>query len=394
MTNLFGNSKSIGGYLAAGGGICLVTLALAPFQARLNSTTVALALLLVVLIAATIFGSRPALLAALLGVLSFNFFFLPPLYTFTIADPQNWAAFGAFLVTAVIAGQLSSYARRRAVESEERRREIERLYKELQTAFEKASQTEALRRSEQLKSALLDAVTHDLRTPLTSIKASATTLLEDLRERLDEQSSADHDSLQLNDEGRREFLEIIDEETDRLNKFIGGMVSLAKAEAGALHWRKSWSEVKEIINDAIERAKNRLDSYHILIEMERGIPVVSVDANSIVEVLYILLDNAAKYSPEKSKIRILVRRAADETIEIAVEDCGRGVAKEMREKVFDKFYSIGEKEPGAAASGLGLGLAIARGIVESQSGRIWIEDGQDGYTTRVAFQIPIGDDEE
>jgi K+-sensing histidine kinase KdpD len=169
----------------------------------LYSTTVALALLLVVLIIATIYGSRPALFASLLGVLCFNFFFLPPFYTFTISESQNWIAFGAFLVTAIIAGQLSSYARQRAAESEERRKEIERLYNELQAAFEQASQTEALRRSEQLKSSLLDAVTHDLRTPLTSIKASATTLLEDLRGKLSKQSFADNDSLQLDDEGRR-----------------------------------------------------------------------------------------------------------------------------------------------------------------------------------------------
>lgn len=184
---------------------------LAPFNAQINSTAISLALLLVVLIVATIFGSRPALLASLVGVLSFNFFFLPPLYTFTIAEPQNWIAFGAFLVTAIITGQLSSYARRRAEESEANRKEIERLYNELQAAFEQASQAEALRRSEQLKSALLDAVTHDLRTPLTSIKASATTLLEDLKGRLDEQSPTDNDSIQLDDEGRREFVEIINE---------------------------------------------------------------------------------------------------------------------------------------------------------------------------------------
>jgi two-component system sensor histidine kinase KdpD len=128
MANLFGNSKGILGYVAALGGVALVTLLLAPFHERINSTAIALALLLVVLIIATGFGSRPALLASLLGVLSFNFFFLPPLYTFTIAEPQNWIAFGSFMVTALIAGQLSSYARRRAEESERQRTEIERLY--------------------------------------------------------------------------------------------------------------------------------------------------------------------------------------------------------------------------------------------------------------------------
>jgi K+-sensing histidine kinase KdpD len=390
MSILFGNSKGIVGYLTALGSVSLMTLILAPFHGHINSTTIALALLLVVLITATFFGSRPALLAGLLGVLCFNFFFLPPFYTLSIAEPENWIAFAAFSITAIIAGQLSSYARRRAAESEERRKEIERLYNELQAAFEQASQAEALRRSERLKSALLDAVTHDLRTPLTSIKASATTLLEDLNARLDRELSNGNDSLQLDDEGRREFLEIIDEESDRLNKFIEGLVSLARMKAGALHLRKSWSGIEEIINNAIDRAKKRLESHHILLEIEPELPVILVDADSIAEVVYTLLDNAAKYSPKASRIRIHARRAENENIEIAVEDKGRGIAVGMREKVFDKFFRADEDDAHTTQGGLGLGLAIARGIVESQGGKIWIEDGRDGFTTRFTFQIPIG----
>lgn len=386
MINQFRKSGGFLPYLTAAGGVAAVVAVLAPFNDDINSTVIALALLLVVLITATVFGSRPALFASLLGTLSFNFFFLPPFYTLTISDSQNWIAFGAFVATALIAGQLSSYARRRAEESETRQKEIERLYVELQNAFEKASETEALRRSEKFKSALLDAVTHDLRTPLTSIKASATTLLEDFNEKSSEET------LQLDDEARREFLEIINEESDRLNKFIGGMVNLAKVQAGELHLQKRWSEIKEIINDAIERAKIRLDSYHILIELERDLPVVLIDAASITEVLYTLLDNAAKYSPDASKIRISVRRRAGQKIEIAVEDMGRGIPVEMREKIFDKFFRADGNAEHTASSGLGLGLAIARGIVESQDGTIWVEDGSDGFVTRFAFQIPVGDD--
>src|SRR5262245_19775052 len=115
-----------GGYLFAVCGVAVVTGALAPFNDRLSSTAVALALLLV-LFAATGWGSRPAILAALLGVACFNFFFLPPFYTFTIADPQNWVALAAFLITALVAGELSARAKRRAEEAEAGRREIERL---------------------------------------------------------------------------------------------------------------------------------------------------------------------------------------------------------------------------------------------------------------------------
>jgi two-component system sensor histidine kinase KdpD len=393
MSNLSSHSKGIIGYLIAFAGVCLITLVLFPFESHINHTTISLALLLVVLVIATIFGSRPALFASFIGVLSFNFLFLHPVYTFTIDDPQNWVAFASFFVTAAIAGQLSSYARRRAKESEERRREIERLYNELQAAFEQASQAEALRRSEQLKSSLLDAVTHDLRTPLTSIKASVTTLIQDQKNNFKKQISQNGDYLPLDDEARDEFLEIINEETDRLNQFIEGIVGIAKVEAGALHLRKSWNQAEEIIDNAIDRAKNRLSKHRILIEIAPELPVVFVDAHSISEVVYTLLENAAKYSPENSKIRVSARFRGDKSIEISVEDEGRGVSKEMRGKIFEKFFRANDGDIHTTSSGLGLGLAIARGIVESQNGKIWIEDGRGEYKTKAVFTVPVGGDE-
>ena len=146
---------------------------------HINPITVALALLLIVLFVATAWGPNPPYVSSLLGVACFNFFFLPPLHTFVVADPENWIAFISFLITAITVGQLSAHAKRRTAEANVARKEIERLYHELQDTFEQASQTRALKQSEHLKSALLDAVTHDLRTPLTSIKASVTTLIDD-----------------------------------------------------------------------------------------------------------------------------------------------------------------------------------------------------------------------
>lgn len=367
------------GYFVAVCGIILLTMILAPFQAQTNSTTVALLLLLVVLAVATVYGSRPALAASVLGVLSFNFFFLPPLYTFTIADPQNWVAFGAFLLTAIIAGQLSSYARRQTKESESRRQEIEELYRKLQAAFEQASKAEAYRQGEQLKSALLDAVTHDLRTPLTSIKASATILMED--------------AIISDKESRNELLEVINEETDRLNDFIGGMVELARVEAGKMNLRKSWTEINEIITRAIERAELRLDNHQIRIELERELPSIRVDAHAVEEVIYTLLDNAAKYSLAESEIRVSARRGEADMIEISVEDKGKGIDPKYRERIFDKFFRAAGPDSASTGSGLGLGLAIAKGITESQGGNISVENGLDGFVSRFVFTIPVGDDE-
>src|SRR5215510_14113872 len=287
-----------GGYLFAVCGVVAVTGALASFNDRLSSTAVALALLLVVLFAATGWGSRPAVLAALLGVACFNFFFLPPFYTFTIADPQNWVALSAFLITAIVAGELSARAKRRAEEAEAGRREIEHLYNEYRVAAERARQAEVFEQSERLKSALLDAVTHDLRTPLTSVKAAVTTLL-------------DEAEVTLDDEARREFLEVINEEADRLNHFVENMVELARIEAGAISLRRRWSSVEEIVAMARARAESLTRGRRLEVELESELPAARVDASLIAEVLYSLIDNAAKYSPAGSRIKIFARRAED-----------------------------------------------------------------------------------
>jgi two-component system sensor histidine kinase KdpD len=161
------SGKALAGYGAALLGIAAATGLLKLFGPHVNPTTAALSFLLLVLFVATAWGSKPAVLASLLGVICFNFFFLPPFGAFTIRDPDNWIAFLAFLITALTAGQLSARAKHRAEEAELARAEIERVYRELQETFERASEAKALKQSEQLKAALLDAVTHDLRTQLT-----------------------------------------------------------------------------------------------------------------------------------------------------------------------------------------------------------------------------------
>jgi two-component system sensor histidine kinase KdpD len=233
-----------------------------------------------------------------------------------------------------------------------------------------------------LKSALLDAVTHDLRTPLTSIKAAVTTLL-------------DEAEVTLDDEARREFFEVINEEADRLNHFVENMVELARIEAGAVSLRRRWSSVEEIVTMARARADALTRDHRLEVELESELPVVRVDASLIAEVLYSLIDNAAKYSPSGSRIKISAGRAENEMIMIAVEDQGRGIPATLRERVFDKFFRATAE--GAASlgrpRGLGMGLAIARGIVEAHGGRIWVESGADRLGARIAFTVPIGDEE-
>jgi K+-sensing histidine kinase KdpD len=376
-------------YLGSCIGVGIVTVLLAPFHSQINSTTVALFYLLVVLFVALFWGSGPALLASLLGVLALNFFFLPPLYTLNIAHPQNWVALVVFFTTALAVGQLSARAKRRAEEAERSQHEIERLYKELRDAFERASQSEALRQSEKLKSALLDAVTHDLRTPLTSIKASITTLIVEARGQTDE-----NQPVNLDPESRLEMLEVIDEETDRLNRFIGGLIELARIEAGELQLRRRWGTVDEIISTALVRAETLTRNHTLEVIIEPELPVVRVDERAMSEVVYTLVDNAAKYSSTGSPIRISARRNDDTTVVMFVEDEGKGIAPHLRERVFDKFFrATRDGDVSTQPSGTGMGLAIAKGIVEAHGGSIWVEPREGGNGTRVVFTLPIGDDD-
>ena len=374
------------GYVVAVLSVGALTLVLKLLGGHVNATTVSLALLLSVLFIATRWGSLPALLASLLAMLCFNFFFLPPFGTFEIAATDNWIALFAFLITAVTAGQLSARAKKRAEEAEHGKREIGRLYAELREAFERASHAEALRQSEKLKSALLDAVTHDLRTPLTSIKASITTLLDEVR---------GEPPLALDQESRIEMMEVIDEESDRLNRFINGLIELARIEAGELQLRRRWGVVDEIISAALTRAEPITRQHRIEVEVEKELPGVRVDERAVSEVVYTLIDNAVKYSAPGSRIRILAQRAGDDLVQMAVEDEGRGIAPDLREQVFDKFFratrdgDVTTRQP----TGTGMGLAIAKGIVEAHGGKIWIEATTAGEGTRVVFALPIGDDE-
>ena len=383
--------KRWAGYIVAALGTAIVTGALKLFGEHINSTTVGFTLLLVVLFVATGWGSRPAVFSSLLCVVCFNFFYLPPVGKLTIDDPDNWIALLAFLITAVTAGQLSAHAKRRAQEADAGRREIERLYKELQDAFERASLAKALEQSEKLKSALLDAVTHDLRTPLTSIKASVTTLLDDPSSQTEEEESGT-----LGAEGRREMLEVINEETDRLNRFIEGLMELARIEAGEMHLRRRWGSVKEIVTMVLERAAPLTREHRIQVQLDDGLPAVRVDDRAVAEVVYALVDNAAKYAPAGTNIKVGAAVIDDRKIQLSIEDEGPGVPVELRERVFDKFFRAmrdgdsGTNQP----AGTGMGLAIAKGIVEAHGGRIWIEDKPDNRGSRVVLTLPVGEEEE
>src|SRR5205823_2626968 len=222
--------------------------------------------------------------------------FLPPFHTFTIADPQNWVALAAFFITALAVGQLSARAKRRAEEAEAGKVENKRLYEELREAFDRASEAEAVKRSERLKSALLDAVTHDIRTPLTSIKASATLLLED--------REASEQIEKLNADEQQALLQVITHGADRLDRFVEGIVDLARIDAGEMKLYRNWGAVEDIIDAALAQAEPLTRKHKITVLVADELPVVRVDARAVTEVIYTLLDNASKYAPEIGRAHV------------------------------------------------------------------------------------------
>jgi len=358
----------------------VLVLALVPLQDSVNVTTIGFALLLGVLFISIYLGSRPALVACVVAVLGYNFFFLPPTLTLTIQNPQNWVALAAFSITAVVTGQLSARARRRATEAESSRQEAERLYRELQSAFEITSQAEAIKRSELMKSALLDAVTHDLRTPLTSIRAAATTL-----------RKAGRAGQDIGAELSGELIALVDEESLHLDQLISSFVELARIEAGNLMLTATWSSLRDVANAAIKRAENLLKRHRVVVEVPDTLPLMHIDARALSEVIYTLLDNARKYSPDGSTITIRAKQEGED-IEVSVHDEGIGIPEQNAARVFEKFYR-GEDARSHVPGGLGVGLSIAKAIVEAHSGAIWVAPEPRGKGATLLFRIPIREEE-
>ena len=458
----------------------IVLLVLAYRRLPVNPTTVALTFLLVVLLLASRWGLTVAITTAVVATLAFNYYFLPPIHTFTIADPQNWIALLAFLASAIVASRLAERARREALNATRRRKEVERLYslsqqllatdnvmellnsiphyvrdafglkaaamflpkrkavyrtgvdhpelseeqlesvsgrgelvvdEEQQLCFvplrigvkpvgslglegsvlsretleavgsliaisieragavETLTRAEAARESETLRSALLDSVTHEFRTPLTSIKASVTTLLS---------------TPQIDSEGQKELLTVIDEETDRLNRLVGEAAEMAQLDAQQVELRRETYTVRRVVEAALEKSKQLLAGREVKLQLPESLPPVRIDLERIAEVLVQLLENAAKYSPAGTPITISAEPAG-KMVDIGVADRGPGIDDMEQSLVFEKFYR--GRDQRYRVQGTGMGLAIAKAIVEAHGGTIGVTS-QLGSGSVFHFTVP------
>jgi two-component system sensor histidine kinase KdpD len=445
---------------------------------HVNPTTVALMFLVTVLLAAAYWGFRYALVLAIGATACFNYYFLPPVRTFTISDPQNWVALFAFLVTAVVASDLAERARREAERARQRRREVERLYGlshrllasenvlellnalpmyvqetfsaksvavmvpdqpsvyrsapdaaveegvlrstllrgepitqggvsyvplrlgvrtvgamgvqgydlsretlealgslaglgiERARALEELSKNRAEQENERLRSALLDSVTHEFRTPLTAIKASVTSLLS---------------GTGLDEHAQRELLTVIDEETDRLNRLVGEAAEMGQLDSGMFKLDLQRHRIQEALEPALDDAQASLQGHPIEIAVPSDAPFVRMDVKRVREVLMHLLENAGKYSDPGVPIRVSSETKGNELV-LSVADRGPGIDSFEQALIFDKFYR--GRHQRYAAPGTGMGLAIAKVIVEAHGGKIGVVS-QLGKGSVFSISLPI-----
>ncbi len=428
-----------------------------------NATTAGFAYLISVLIVATAWGLIEATLASVVAVLCLNYFFLPPVGTFTVADPQNWVALIAFLATSITASQLSARAKRRTREALDRQTELERLYalsravllsdmrqplakqiahfiaqtfdlpavllydrttgdvhragpeempavddklKEAATqgtqfhdaatqttissvrlggepigsiairgtllsdtalqalanlvaiglervrSQEAANRAEAARQSQELKSTLLDAIAHEFKTPLTSIKAASTALLA-----TPPPASADE----------RELLTIVDEETDRLSRLVTEAIQMARIEGSNLQVECELLSLELLISGVLQQMKPLVDGHNVVLDLASGLAPIMADRELMQLALRQVIGNAIKYSPPDGKVKITAY-AVEKGITIVVQDEGCGIPEAEQAKIFERFYRSPRDRN--RVTGTGMGLTIAREVLRAHGGDI------------------------
>lgn len=234
---------------------------------------------------------------------------------------------------------------------------------------------EVLQRTDELRAALLSSVSHDLRTPLSSIKAAASSLLQE--------------DVQWSEEARRSFAFAIERESDRLNRLVENLLDMSRIEGGALQPEKEWYPINELIHDVLGRLRPELQGREVTVGLLDSLPPVELDYMEIDQVLTNIIENAASYSPTGSPIEIDARVEDDQMV-VSVADRGPGIPSVDLERIFDKFYrikNIQTKSPHAPGSGLG--LAVSRGMVEAHGGRIWAENREGGGAI-FRFTLPVG----
>jgi len=296
--------------------------------------TVALVLLMTVSVLAILFDILPVLLAATLSALIWNFFFIPPLYTFHIDNAEDLLMFLMYFIIALVNATLTfkiRNAEKRARDKEEREKTIN------------------------LYDTLLNSLSHEMRTPLATIIGAIDTL----KENNSNLTPANHSNL-LNE---------IEVAGSRLNKHVDNLLNMSRIESGIIKLNKDWCDINEIIFSVIQKMGIRKNSHRIEFSENDTLPLFKLDSGLIDQIIYNLIDNAVQYTPANSTITLNVSLHF-ECLCLNISDNGKGFTGSGIVHAFDKFYRL----PGTKTGGLGLGLSIVKGLVEAQSGTIELEN--------------------
>jgi K+-sensing histidine kinase KdpD len=342
--------------------VAIVSVAVRALEPLAPVLSLGVLYLFAVLPVAAIWGLPYAIPVSIVSMLVFNWLFLPPTHTLRLAESENWVALAVYLVTAISVSALSDRARRRAEEAELRRREAERAMAEARASEDRrlreAVEAEALRRSDAVKTAVLRSVSHDLRSPITAI-TTASEVLNELGEVLSE-------------DDRRELVAAILAQVRRLDRLVANLLELSRLEAGAA------TPVREVwtVDGLVARVLDVIaaDGERVDVDLPDDIPPVEVDAAQFERALVNVIENALKFSAPATRVTVRATTEAGEVF-LRVTDRGPGIPDHERERVFEAFVH-GSTADGVRGSGLG--LAIARGFVDLNGGRLWVEAAPGG----------------
>ena len=312
------------------GAVAVVTGAVYALRPIAPVVSLGVLYVLAVVAVAVVFGLAYAIPVSVGSMLAFNFLFLPPVHTFALRESENWVALAVYLTVGVVVGELATRSRRLARE---------------------AVEAETLRQADAVKTAVLHAVSHDLRSPLTAIRAASEGL--------------DNPAVQLDAREREELFETIRIEVRRLERLVENLLDLSRLEAGPSRRTPELWTVDALLASTLEQLGREADRVETDIPVEVGL--VRVDGPQVHRVLVNLIENALKFSSPSDPIDVTVEDGVGR-VRVRVRDRGPGIPESDRERIFDPF------ERGSTAGlGSGLGLAIARGFAEANGGRVWVE---------------------
>lgn len=299
------------------------------------------------------------LISSLIGVVLFNYFFTYPEFSLSAHDSGYPVTFATMFITAFIAGTLANKLKRNTVIAEKNAREKE--------------EAALIAQNERLRANMLRSISHDLRSPLTSISGNASNLMAN--------------SATLDEESRQQIYADIYNESMWLIGMVENLLYATRIEDGRMKLNIAVEILDDIIAEAVKHISKTYPQRKIAVDMTEEIIPVSADANLIVQVIINLLDNAVKYSDENTPVRITVRQQGDQAV-IAVSDRGKGISEKDKRQVFEMFY-VGDNRSSDSRRSLGLGLALCKSIIESHNGTVSISDNIPQGTI-ITFTLPIG----